>query len=148
MIFDTFDNHRRYLNIALLAPALEFLASADLSALPVGRTDLRGDDLYVLVQEYITRPPEECKWEAHRRYIDVQYVEKGCERMGFAHIRSLRAGEYLPEKDFLPLSGAGHHVDVFAGSFVVFFPEDAHMPGMSAGTPEPVRKIVLKIKIE
>jgi YhcH/YjgK/YiaL family protein len=38
-------------------------------------------------------------------------------------------------------------VDVFAGSFVVFFPEDAHMPGMAAGSPEPIRKVVVKINL-
>jgi YhcH/YjgK/YiaL family protein len=147
MIFDTLDQHVRYAGLPHRLPAaLNYLLETDLAALPVGRVDLDGDNLYVLVQEYTTKPAELGKWEAHRRYIDVQYLVSGQERMGFANLRTLQLGEYLPDKDFQALNGAGNQVDVFAGSFVIFFPEDGHMPGLCVGAPEPVKKVVLKVR--
>ncbi len=57
-------------------------------AVALGRHDLDGDDLFALVQEYTTRAADECVWEAHRRYIDVQFVVTGAERMGVARPRA------------------------------------------------------------
>jgi YhcH/YjgK/YiaL family protein len=79
--------------------------------------------------------------------MDVQYVVRGQERMGFANLCTMQLGEYTPEKDFQAMTGAGNYVDVFAGSFAVFFPEDAHMPGLCVNAPEQVRKVVLKIRL-
>ena len=121
MIFDTLDNHSFY---SRLEPHLEdvfrFLTESDLATLPIGRINLSGDNLYALVQEYDTKLPNAGKWEAHRKYIDVQYLMRGVERMGFANLRTMRLAEYIPEKDFQALSGSGNFVDVFAGSFVIF----------------------------
>jgi YhcH/YjgK/YiaL family protein len=148
MIFDTLDNHARYAGLGHNLPtALKFLLENDLTSLPVGRMDIDGDNLYVLVQEYVTKPVEKGIWEAHRKYIDVQHMVSGTERMGVANLRTMQLGEYIPERDFQPMSGTGNHVDVFAGAFVIFFPDDAHMPGLQADQPESIRKVVLKVKI-
>ena len=148
MIFDTIDNYGRYDGLGYnLAAALTFLRENDLGALPLGRVDIDGDNLYALVQEYVTRPVELGRWEAHRSYIDVQYMFRGRERMGFANLSAMQLGEFVPEKDFQPMTGAGNFVDVFMGAFVIFFPEDGHMPGLYLDAPEPVRKIVLKVNI-
>jgi len=34
------------------------------------------------------------------------------------------------------------------GCYAIFFPEDVHQPGCQMGTPEAVKKIVLKIKVD
>lgn len=146
MIFDTLQNADRYVGLGSGLPAaLKYLLETDLASLPVGRIDLNEDRLYALVQEYDTKPVEQGKWEAHRRYIDVQYVASGRERMGFANLSTMQLGEYQPEKDFQALSGPANYVDVFAGALVIFFPEDAHMPCLCMEQPEPVRKVVLKV---
>lgn len=149
MIFDTLDNYAFYKGLPHnLFAAFQFLAGTDLNKLPVGRVEVDGDRLYALVQEYETKPVEQGIWEAHRNYIDVQYMVSGCERMGFAHLSTMRLGEYVPEKDFQPLSGTGNTVDVFAGAFVVFFPQDGHMPGLCVDIPQKVKKVVLKVKLQ
>ena len=114
----------------------------------MGRVDIDGDRLYALVQEYQTRPAEQGLWEAHRRYIDVQYIVSGRERMGVANIHTMQLGEYVMEKDFQPMTGTGNDIEVFPGSFIIFFPEDGHMPGLKVNEPERVKKVVLKVKIE
>jgi len=40
-----------------LERAFEYLAKADLAALPLGRTDIEGDDVYVMMSEGETKRP-------------------------------------------------------------------------------------------
>ena len=148
MIFDTLDNLSRYDGLGHNLPrALKYLAETDLTTLPIGRINIHGDELYALIQEYTTKPAEQGKWEAHRKYIDIQYLMSGTERMGFSNLLAMQVGDYVPERDFLPMNGSGSFVDVFPGSFVIFFPEDGHMPCLCVDTPAPIRKVVLKVKI-
>ena len=72
-----------------LERAFEYLARTDLAALPLGRTDIEGDDVYVLLSEGETRPPEQVQFEAHRRYIDIQLVVRGQEAIGVAPAAAL-----------------------------------------------------------
>ena len=62
----------------------EFLRTADLKALPVGRVDIEGDDIYASVQEYTSLKADTCKFEAHNRYFDIQHVVEGEEQFGYA----------------------------------------------------------------
>jgi YhcH/YjgK/YiaL family protein len=98
-------------------------------------------------QEYNSKLPEQGKWEAHRRYIDLQYITVGTERIGYAHLSRLAQGDYNLEKDFLALTGTGDFVTLSAGDFMLLFPEDAHMPGMAVDAPIPVKKVVVKIAV-
>ena len=89
-------------------------------------------------------------WEAHRQYVDLQYVVSGEESIGFVHLSRTIPGEYEAAKDFLPLQAAADfQIKLVPGDFVVLFPHDAHMPGMSfdPAKPSQVRKIVIKIRI-
>ena len=145
MIFDRLSNSSLYTSIhPRLKQAFHYLQTTDLTKLSPGRIDLDGDALYVLVQEYFPKPVSEGKWEAHRRYADVQYMLQGCERIDHGLIDHMLLGEYDPEKDFQALSGQGQTMLLEAGSFVVFFPQDAHMPGLATGKSELVKKIVFK----
>lgn len=149
MIIDRIENAAIYFPLhPRFKQAFEYLSQIDVLSIPVGRHEVDGASMYALVQEYTTKPKSEGKWEAHRRYIDLQYVVQGAEGMGYANIRHLEQGEYVPEKDFLPLYGEGDQVNLQKGCFVLLFPEDAHMPNMALGKPAPARKIVLKIAVE
>lgn len=125
--------------------AFEYVNQIDINTIAAGRYEIDGEAMYALVQEYDTKLKAEGKWEAHRRYIDLQYVVQGVEGIGYANIHHLGQGVYDDSKDFLPLQGDGDLIPVRSGSFVLLFPEDAHMPGMAIGPSTPVKKIVLKI---
>jgi biofilm protein TabA len=133
---------------APIARGLQFLAETDLAGLAPGRHELDGQRLYALVSDYTPKPPGEGRWEAHRRFLDLQYVASGVERMGVAPIDRLTPADYDAERDMLRLSGAGDYLLFGAGQFMILWPGDAHMPGIDAGVPGPVRKIVVKIAIE
>ena len=131
-----------------IAQALAFLASAPLATLAPGRHAITGDRVFALVQDYLTKPPDAGVWEAHRRYIDVQYVVSGAERLGYAPLDRLTVTQpYDEAKDLVLLAGEGDRVTATAGTFVVFFPHDAHMPGLALGGPAPVRKVVVKVAV-
>ena len=149
MILDRLDNATAYQAAhPRLRQAFAFLQSADLGKLSLGRHEIAGNDLFALVQEYRTKPVAEGFWESHRRYIDVQYVITGAERMGYANLAALSVRQpYDADKDLLLLDGQGDFFTVRAGMFTVFTPQDAHMPCLVAGEPAQVRKVVVKVAV-
>ncbi len=149
MIIDQINNVSLYYNVhPKFKHAFEFIQHMDVNNIPAGRYEIDGENMYALVQEYNTKLKEQGVWEAHRCYIDLQYVVQGLEGIGYANIHHLQQDEYQASKDFLPLHGEGDLVTVHSGSFVLLFPEDAHMPGMAVGASAPVKKVVIKIAVE
>ncbi len=147
MILDTLSNSAYYENAhPLFAKAFEFLKTADLANLPCDRYDIQGNDLYAMIQEPEGKPQATAKLEAHRKYIDLQFVVSGNEVMGWAPVCGL--GHALPfddAKDFgLFEDKAQSWFDVRPGCFAIFFPEDAHAPNVGTGKH---RKVVIKIAI-
>ena len=128
----------------------EYLARTDLTALPLGRTDIEGDDVYVMISEAETRPPEQVKFEAHRRYIDIQLVVRGQEAIGIAPVSALRTVEpYDAAKDieFFAVPPTSAVVELRAGDFAVFAPGDAHRPSLHLDGPHISRKAVVKVSV-
>ena len=148
MIIDQLKNASMYYAVSpRLERALRYLEMMDLEGLAPDRYEIAGDQVFAMVQEYDSKRMEEGLCEAHRNYIDVQYVVSGAEKMGYAATDKLTAGEYDGEKDFLPLEGEGEFLELTAGTFVILGPQDAHMPGMAIAEPTPVKKVVVKVLI-
>jgi YhcH/YjgK/YiaL family protein len=150
VIRGTLTNWKSAPGIRGLERAFEYLASTDLTALALGRTDVLGDDMYVTVSEAETRPPEQVKFEAHRRYIDIQLVIRGQEAMGFAPAAALTTVEpYDPARDieFFAVPPTSGTVPVRAGEFVVFTPETGHRPSLHLDGPHVSRKAVVKVSV-
>lgn len=131
--------------------AFVFLRENDLKVIEPKRYDLDGDNLYVMVSEYKTKNPEDAKFEAHKKYIDLQYVASGVELIGIAHIASMDSviQDYDDTKDILFFTVKDSKtVPALNSGFFIFFPEDAHSPGMKHESNSSVRKIVVKLKID
>ena len=151
MIIDRLEKASLYQGVhKRLAAAFDYLQKTDLDKVePGGTHEIEGRKVYVMVQQYETKPMEKGRWEAHRKYIDVQYVHQGAERFGYANLLELKPGNYDEAKDFLSLEGEGKG-DFFLvrqGTFVILFPQDAHMPGMAVSTPRTVKKFVVKVAL-
>lgn len=148
MIFDRQDNYHLYSTISpLLAQAFSYILSTDLQTLAAGHYAIEGKNLYAIVSEYATKPPALGKWEAHRRYIDLQYMVRGTEHIGFAPIARMKHGAYDADKDCMFLEGSGDFLTLRKGDFMVLRPDDAHMPGIAVDGPSPVKKAVFKILV-
>ena len=133
-----------------LAFALRWLQSGQAAGLAPGTYQLRGPDLYAIAAEYEPRPPEACRLETHRRYIDVQYVAKGRELMGYAPAATLTPdGPYDAGRDVQFHQGHADFLLLREGMFAVMLPGDAHMPGVAvAGEPGAIKKIVVKVAVK
>jgi len=132
-----------------VARAVAFLRSIDPAALEPGRHAIDGDRLFAIVEDYTTLPAGECRWEAHRAHIDVQFVARGVERMGFTNIaHAVEREPYDPARDVAFFEPGADFVTVHEGMFTIFWPEDVHAPRAAAAAPIQVRKIVLKIAVE
>jgi YhcH/YjgK/YiaL family protein len=149
MILDELRNAPLYRSISpRMALALDFIQRTDLARLAPGRHPVEGDNVFALIVHLNTKPRAAAFWEAHRRYIDVQYIFEGVERMGRADIWALKPdGEYDAEKDLLKLKGKGDFFTVPAGTIAIFWPDDAHMPDVTLKEPQPVKKAVVKVLV-
>lgn len=150
MIVDHLSNVRLYASLSpRIAKALAALQKGDLQQAADGRYPIDGEDVFALVQQYQTKPAEQGKWEAHRKYLDIQYVISGTEAMGYTTLDQMKVKEpYNEQKDIVFFEGQGDRVTVRAGMFAMFFPQDAHMPTLSPATGENhVRKIVVKVRV-
>lgn len=134
--------HRRF------AQAFDFLRSMDLTALPSGRETIHGDELFALVNDYSTQPQAQCRFEAHRKYIDIQLMVRGVEKIGVAHLSTMKDDEpYVAERDVAFFHGQGDLITLREGTFAIFFPQDAHQPGIALDEPVQCRKVVVKVLI-
>lgn len=149
MIFDSIDNAELYSGLGeKFQKAFEFLKITDLEDLPLEKIQIDGDDIFAIPQKYSTKEESEGKWEAHRKYIDIQYLVSGSENIGFVLADYLEELEpYDEEKDVEFFSGEGDYVQIHEGEFAVFFPNDAHKPGLKIESTEEVFKVVIKIKV-
>jgi hypothetical protein len=87
------------------------------------------------------------KWEAHKKYIDIQFIVNGKEKMGYSHKnKMIVTHEYNSDKDALYLKGEGNYLVAEAGYFAIFFPTDVHMPCIALNLSTPVKKVVIKVK--
>lgn len=121
----------------------------DLSALEVGKYPLSGDLAFAMVSEYQTKLPENAKWEAHRKYIDLQYVISGEEKMGIHPlVKAVNPQEYNETKDLIFYGdNDGEYFVANAQAFFLFFPSDLHRPALMVDEPAPVKKVVVKIAV-
>lgn len=143
-------NHREFVEQNLRSPedweaALKFLTETDLKNLPKGRYELTENGEYANVQEYV--PDSSEHFEAHKKYIDIQYVISGKE-----YIESLDVSDISPvipyntAKDVRFYDSNDYVRNLADNSIIfIFFPNDAHKPGINAGSQDTVKKVVIKV---
>jgi len=86
--------------------------------------------------------------EAHRKFLDIQYIVKGKEVVGWADLADCTLeGEFNEEKDIGKYSGPFEYITINEGMCYVAFPEDAHMPGRHLEVPNDFVKVVVKLKV-
>ena len=148
MIIDKIENAHLYKNISeRISKSFEYIRTTDLKNLPAGRYPIDGENIFALVSEYQTKLEPEGKLEAHKKYIDVQYVISGEELMGYVPLGNQQILEpYKEENDIVFYTGDNSFTKVSEGMFAIFFPEDVHMPGIASSKSSSVKKLVIKVR--
>ena len=151
MIYDRLSNCEQYYVLGeKFKKAFDFLKNTNLKNIEDGSYEIDGKEIYANIQSLKTKPIEEKKWEVHRKYIDIQYVIKGEEKMGYGILEDFKTitESYDSEKDVEFLNGEKFNfVDVQSGDFVVFYPNDVHAPMLAKSEPMNIKKIIVKIAI-
>lgn len=149
MIYDTLDHIQQYEGILPgVMKGLHLLADTDFSAWEDGRHAIDGDDLFILLQSYDTKPVNDTP-EAHKKYIDIQYLLSGEERIAVAPVAEMdEEVEARPEGDIWFYRGKTDDILLTGKRFLVLFPQDAHAPCIAVhGAPVPCRKCVVKVRV-
>lgn len=148
MILDVLENVHRYLALHKgFAKAMEFLLRPDLKELPVGKYEMDGNRVYAMFSKEPGRKKEEALLETHNKYIDIQLVLSGTDDMGWkAKLSCKQPSEAYDSPTDLQFFAdkPDAWLSVASGAFVIFFPEDAHMPLISSG---PLHKVVVKVAV-
>lgn len=149
MILDNIKNCKKYEQLNRnFEKAFQFLKREDLGSLAVGKYEIDGENIFAMVQEYETKDLENAKYEAHKKYIDIQYLMEGAENMGYVPLDKLEVfSPYSEEKDFMLLTGETRLILLNQEEFFILFPEDAHMPGIFVKEKSKVKKVVVKVSV-
>ncbi|MDR3680972.1 MAG: YhcH/YjgK/YiaL family protein [Flavipsychrobacter sp.] len=151
MVIDSLKNSHLYNSLHEgIKKAFEYLHMTDVATLPAGKYEIDGTDLFAMVQEYDTKPMSECVMEAHKKYMDVQYMVYGTEQVGHALLNGQVASKqaYSDETDFMLFPDEpSFNTIMAAGTFMIFYPGDLHMPCIQIDAPARVKKVVVKVKI-
>jgi YhcH/YjgK/YiaL family protein len=149
MILDRLSSARRYAALHPgFEPAFEYLNSGQVQRLPPGKHAIDGERLHVMLSDQPGRGREAARLEAHRKYIDIQYVLSGADLFGWRPLADCQSVDlpYDAQRDVAFWTDrADVWVPLTAGTFVVFYPEDAHAP--MAGNDAMV-KAVVKVAVE
>lgn len=148
MILDVLENAPRYLALNQgFAKAIDFLLRPDLAELPVATYEIDGDRVYAMVSKEPGRQKKDALLETHEQYIDIQLVLAGTDDMGWKpkSLCKQPSGEYDQKTDMQFFADKPDAwITTNSGSFVIFFPEDAHMPLISSGR---LHKVVVKVAV-
>ena len=146
MIIDTLSHLDRYLGLhPNLDTAIAYLKSHDITALPIGRTQIAGEKVFINVMDADLRPAKDAEFEYHRRYADLQLDLSGSEECGWtASGKSTDDFDEAGDVGFIDGEEQGSAV-LGDGRFVIFLPGELHKPCCLHGDCTAVRKAVVKI---
>lgn len=154
MIVDNIQNYAKYANLpAPLYRAIEYIGSTDFTHVENGQYELDGKRMVSIVNRYQTKTIDNAIWESHRKYIDVQFVAGGHERFGLVPLDQAPPVRtpYDEKKDVVFYEPGIDTFDAPAGTFMIFYPDDIHAPGLATGvppTPKEVVKVVVKVAVD
>lgn len=151
MILDSLEGAQRYLPLLPgLDKALAYLRVNAKPSLEDGKQPIDGDAMFAVVSKYQTRDATAIDPEAHKKYVDVQFLISGRETIlwtPLSDVADVRM-QYDEARDimFFQQNARARAFELSAGNVAIFFPTDAHQPGCISGAAEPVHKVVVKVR--
>lgn len=149
MIYAYLANKSEYYGLLpQLDRALDLLTPEFLNSLPPEWKYLDGDNLYAAKFDVETVPFEETFYESHQRYLDIQIMVAGQERIDIAHPDTLKLSRH--EGDFYGYEGgdADQSLILKPGRILVLFPGDAHRLKIPVAHPgEKYSRVCMKVKL-
>ena len=134
-------------NPHLWKKAFQWMKDTDLEAIDPGTYVIEEGDLKAIVSDAPAPMLEQVKWEAHKKFSDIQYIVRGKALMGIAPVSDASVSEaYDSDSDVAFFNAEGEYFTADAGTFFIFTPEDAHRPGINVEGFDTVKKVVIKVR--
>lgn len=149
MIYDKLINMNSYKGMNKnLDTAIDFILSHDLNELPMGKTVVDGDNVYINVMDAKAQPIEERAYEIHKNYMDIQMDLVGVERIDTGDFTKMNCGEYNAEKDVAKVT-AEDLAECIIGpeNFIICMPNEPHKPNIAVTEDVVLKKAVCKVHI-
>ena len=149
MIFDSVSNIFRY---SVIPPdAANFIKTAN-ELIKNGRFELQ-NGCFAMVSRYVTERDFETFFKGHQKYIDLQYVLYGSEKMEIMPAAGLtEKTAYEAASDTViyqnSASKSAISLQLKNGDFALIFPGEAHKTRLICDDFDNVLKIVIKIPLK
>lgn len=131
--------------------ALDYLKNTDLSHMENGKYEILGDKIFFSIQDYQTKNIDEAKLEAHKKYVDIEYMIEGEEKIGICYVDECSpVSEYDENKDIVFLNANDSDVKFISlvkGEHFICTPVAAHMSSLTLDNPSHVKKAVVKVAL-
>ena len=150
MVYDFIENAELYEGLDEgIAQGLIALEDMDIAGLAPGKYETQAEGVTLSVQAYDSKLPENARLEAHRRYIDIQYIVSGCEKIGILPLNLAGKETEANEKnDIWFYEGKGDEITLREGQFMIIYPGECHAPGIAVDSPAPVKKVIVKVPVD
>lgn len=148
MIIDSLENMSIYDNIP--QNVINFVKTLTPET-EIGRYEIDKNS-YANIDVYETKNLKDCKFEAHKNYIDIQMLLSGIEELDYTPAKDLIVSEKYDEKrDIMFFENPDRISDsviLEVGKFALIYPHEAHRPQVAFNTKlKTVKKVVIKIHI-
>ncbi len=129
--------------------AFNFLATTNLATIEKGKYKLEGDSLVANIDEYVTKNEEDSRFEAHKIFADIQYIISGEEKIGVVPLNTTTViQKYEKAKDIAFFTAPESNYRIAnSEQFFIFFPDNAHRPCVKTAANSPVKKVVIKVRL-
>lgn len=135
---------------AAIQKALNYLKENDFVKMEPGVYEIQGKEIYAQVFDAQTKPAAECRPEVHEKYVDVQFLASGREKLGFTpDTGNYEVDERFDERDLIFYKSVENEgfIEAAPGCYSIFFPADVHRPAVISGESMTVRKVVVKVSV-
>lgn len=130
--------------------AISYLKDNDFVHMEPGVYEIQGKDIYAQVFDAETGEVSEKRPEVHEKYVDVQFLVSGKEKLGFAlDTGNYEVDERFDERDLIFYKSVENEgfIEATPGCYSIFFPSDIHRPACISGESMKVRKVVVKVAV-
>lgn len=148
MIYDLISNIVNYKGISNhLDTAIEFIMKTSLQELPLGRTDIDSDHVFINVMKAETKEEESLDFEIHKKYMDIQIDLIGTEMIQIGIESGCEIQPYIEAKDIgFFKAEVGASCIMGPERFIICMAGELHKPGIQVGCNTAIKKCVIKVE--
>jgi YhcH/YjgK/YiaL family protein len=113
--------------------------------------EIDGRNIFAQILDLTTKEPHENRPEVHRRYLDIQFLAWGEEKIGFAIDTGNNeiSESLLEQRDIIIYHQMENEsfIEMVPGNYALFFPQDVHRSQCHKNKESAIRKIVVKVAV-